>query len=102
MSVTVEKDAVYLHDDGLIIQDAMLVLRDPAKHLPETGEAVWGVLETQDGHLCWELVEYLDGTSVLHPGTGWILVGTWSLLDRGDYTLKLWCHEPPLPRVDML
>ena len=102
MSVTVEKDAVYLHDDGLIIQDAMLVLRDPAKHLPETGQAVWGVLETSEGDLCWELVEYVDGTSALHPGVGWMLVGAMARLSQSDYTLKLWCYEPALPKVGVL
>ena len=95
MSVTVHRDAVELHDAAMILIDAMLVLRDANQHKPETATAVWLVLETPDGALCWELGEWADGNGM--RSAGWYLVGADTPLTDAYYIVRHWCHEPTIP-----
>lgn len=77
-----------------VIIEARLELHEASQKTPESGTAVWLVLECPDGGLCWELGEWREAG--IYP-TGWFLVGTERPLSESDYQVRYWCDEPPLP-----
>lgn len=95
MSVQITPEAVYCPDIGLVMLDALLALQDPTlRPPPASATGVFLVLEDPEGNLCWEMGEWSDGSGMF--GEGWYLIGGLALADS-DYTLRYWCHEPPLP-----
>lgn len=93
MSVQITGNTLHLPDKGMVVMDAMLVLYDAARHKPAIGTAVWLVLETVEGDLCWELGEWREGE--MWPA-GWFLVGIDTPIAEKDYTVRFWCEEPSL------
>ena len=98
MSVRIEKDAVHLPDDGLVLLDTLLVLRDADGEKPPSASAVWLVVEPPEGDPCWELGEWHKGGGIGEEG--WYLVGGIAPLKDSDYRVLYYCYEPPLPKLD--
>jgi hypothetical protein len=94
MSMEATNETVRLLDQGVIIMNALLVLKDPERYKPRTATGVWLVLETPEGELCWELGEWRNGDQPWEAG--WYLVGTETPIAEQDYTVRYWADEPGL------
>lgn len=81
-----------MHLDGLVVDCAPIIWRDPAVHEPPSKEELLVIFrEPREGVLLREYCEWIDGR--------WRYVGDMASLPRGAVVL-LWTHPPAIPAIE--